>query len=67
VWLPAPEEEGDERGKRTAAAAIDRAVMEITERVGIYRTAIDRVVNRKKLVGQLGGRARRRGEARFLT
>jgi hypothetical protein len=45
---------GRRGGKRQQrAAAIDRAVIDRTERAKIDRTEIDRVANRKEIAGQL--------------
>jgi hypothetical protein len=41
------------RGETAAAAAIDRAVIDRIEWAKIDRTEIDRVMNRKEIVGQL--------------
>jgi hypothetical protein len=41
------------RGQTAAAAAIDRAVIDRIEWAKIDRKEIDRVVNRKEIVGQL--------------
>jgi hypothetical protein len=51
----ATEDEGVEEANNSSGGDRQRAVIDSTERAEIDRTEIDRMVNRKEIVGQLGG------------
>jgi hypothetical protein len=56
--------------RQTAAAAIDRAAIDIIECAEIGRTEIDRIASRKEVAGgrqQLGGGGRKQGKTHHLA